>query len=300
MITPPSGPGALLRARIGARPLVRLAADVWDASGSRNIGLAAAGIGFYALFSVFPALAALIGVVGWFADPAVIADQVALLKGIVPDEGYDLIAARVDALLADGGGGFGWATLVALAVAMWSARLGVSALMMGLNAAHGLPNRSGLRHLAVALMLTLVLIGIGVVAINAIVVLPVLLAFIPTGPYTALALRLASWAVTVAIVVAGLSIIYRYGPNRPKPGRWFPPGLWVAVTGWAGASFLLSWYLAGFGNYDEIYGSLGAVIILLLWFYLGAYFVLLGAVINCCTASDTQKRANPEGAAIPG
>lgn len=289
MSGPRTLPGASWRARILDRPAVRFAADVWGATGTRNIGLAAAGIGFYALFSVFPALAALIGIAGWFVDPAVVADQIALLRGLAPEEAKGLIADRVDVLLADGRVGFGWPTVVAFGVALWSARLGVSALMTGLNAAHDLPNRSGVRHLAVALLLTTVLIGIGVVAIKAIVVLPVLLALFPTGPFTALLLRLAGWGVTMAVVVAGLSIVYRYGPNRRAPGPWFPPGLWVAVTGWAAASFLLSWYLAGFGTYNEVYGSLGAVIILLLWFYLGAYFVLLGAVINCRTAGDAAK-----------
>lgn len=286
------GLGAL-RTLWGSRT-TRTAAIVWESLGTRNIGLISAGVAFFALLSLFPALTALVSVVGFLFDPAVVEAQLALLSEFVPEDAFDLIARQLASLIAANEGGIGIATLLPLALALWSARLGIGALMTGLNAAHDVPNRSGLRHILVAVVLTGTLIAVAITAIVAIVVLPVVLALLPLGRFTALALSAGTWTAAISVLVFGLAIVYRYGPNRHPRRPWFSPGLALAVGLWVPASMAFSWYLSSFGTYNEIYGSLGAVVALLMWFYIGAYSVLLGALLNAAKDRDAPDRDNVE------
>lgn len=253
----------------------------WRLMEDRHLGLIAAGVAFYALFSLFPGLAALIALWGFLADPEVVAGEVELLAEFLPEEAYGLVAAQVDALVAGNQSTLGWTTALSLAVALWSARAGVGAMVRGINAIHGTENRGGLGHALAALALTVALLGVGVVVLAAVVVLPILLALLPPGPWTGLIPTAAQWGLAIAAVLAAIALIYRYGPNRPgRRTPWITPGLLLSAVLWAAASVAFSEYLANFGNYNQIYGSIGAVIALLTWFYLGAYFILLGAALN--------------------
>jgi len=159
--------------------------------------------------------------------------------------------------------------------------LGVAALIRGLNAIFDVPDRSGLRHLGVALLLTLGLVGMGIVAMLAVVVAPVVIALLPLGPTEAMALTAIRWIVALGVIVLGLGLLFRWGPNRggDRP-RLITPGSLLVAPLWLAASAALSAYVAGFGTYNEVYGSIGVVIVLLLWFWVSAYLVLLGAALD--------------------
>ncbi|RVT87350.1 YihY/virulence factor BrkB family protein [Rhodobacteraceae bacterium CCMM004] len=247
----------------------------------RNLGLISAGVAFYGMLALFPTVGAIIAVWGTFADPVVVEGQIALLTNLAPPDALAMIEDQVAQILAARETNLGWATLISTGIALWVARAGVAALIRGLNSINGERNRSGIRHMIAAFGVTFLLIGVALVSLASVVVLPIVLAFLPLGYFTGLALSSVRWVVAISVVLAGLGVVYRFGPNRRHArAAWITPGAIVAVVIWAAASWGFTYYIANFGNYNEIYGALGAVIALMMWLYISAFVVLLGAVLN--------------------
>ncbi len=245
-----------------------------------ELDLIAAGVAFYAFLAIFPAAAAIIAIWGFISNPSVIRQEIELLRGFLPDDAYSLIAGQVEALLAVPSGNLGVATLLSTALALWSARAGVAALIRGLNAIHHLPNRSGHWHQLRAIVLTFVLVGLVLAALVMAVILPVLLTYLPSAiPSSMLADSNLLLGIVAAVLAVGLA--YRLGPNyttrRPPLLSW---GLLVAVILWVLATRGFTLYLANFASYNRVYGSIGAVVVLLMWLYVSAYAVLLGAAVD--------------------
>ncbi len=232
----------------------------------------------------------MIAIWGFFSDPSIIEAQLTLLEGFVPPEAYEIMDTQVNQLVDANTSTLGWATLISVSVALYVSRNGVAALIRGLNAIYRESNRSTLRDIMAALGVTFLLIGVALVALTSVVIMPIVLAFLPLGPLAEWALAAARWVIAIAVVVLGLSVIYRYGPNRraARPG-WITPGALIAVLIWAAASWGFSYYLTNFGRYNEIYGALGAVIALLMWLYISAFVVLLGASLNAELELRTRK-----------
>lgn len=275
---------------------VRAAASVFSKIDDWNLSLISAGVAFYGLFALFPAIAAVIALWGLVADPIVVDEQIGLMEDFLPQDAYGLIDTQIDTLTSTTSTTLGWATGLSILAALWSTRAGVSALMRGLNAIYGTPNRKSWRHYMAALSLTGVLVGVALVALTMVVVTPLVLAFLPLGTFTTLALSFARWVIAVGVLLVGLAIVYRYGPNRTCVRmRWLTPGSLLVLVLWAGASIAFSFYLSNFGNYNEVYGSIGAVIALLMWLYISAFLVLLGAGLNV----ELEARAGLGPNAIP-
>lgn len=266
------------------RGLKKIWTIIWDIltlADKVNLGLIAAGVAFFGMFSVFPAIAALIAVFGLLADPAIVVAQLELVREIIPAEAYELIFDQFDRLLSARTETLGVATAISLGLALWAARAGVAALMQGLNAINGMPNRGGFRHYLVALTLTVSLIGISVTALLLVVVAPIVIAFLPVSPLTSWLLEGTRWIVAFVIVQAALSILYRFGPNRRGDRmRWFTPGALLVLVLWIAASAGFSYYLTNFASYNQVYGSIGAVIAMMMWLYISAYLILMGAAFN--------------------
>lgn len=264
---------------------------VFTLVGERQVALVSAGIAFYAMLAIFPGVAAMVALWGLLSDPAMIESQLGMMSEFVPEEAFALLSTQVDRLVSDHDGTLGVATVVSLLVTLWSSRLGVGALIQGLNAAHGVPDRNGIWHNVLALSLTLALITVALVALATVVILPVVLAFLPLGGLALVALQMANWAVVLLVVLGAVAIVYRFGPNRRPRTDWFAPGLWVSVGLWAAASIAFSYYLANFGNYSAVYGSLGAVIALLMWLYISAFAVLFGGALNAVLDPVPERKA---------
>lgn len=273
-----------------------LFAQVWgllrrllSRAGRANLGLLSAGVAFFGMLGLFPALAAVLAVFGLVANPTEVLDQLALLRGVIPDDAYFLLEAQLHKLLFAGDASLTWATLLSFAVAFWSSRVAVAALIQGINAVHGVSNRHSARHILVALVLTGLLVLVAVVALSAVVVAPVVLRLVPLDLGTVRLLELTRWSVVLVTLLSGLSLLYRYGPNlagqRPP---WFSPGAVLVIVLWFAASAVLSSYFTNFGRFNEVYGSIGAVIAMQLWLYVTAYLVMLGA------AFDAELRARPD------
>ena len=159
----------------------QVAYGIWTEAGNRHIGLIAAGVAFFGIFGIFPGIAAVIAIFGLISDPVVIAEQLALMEDIIPPDAYNLIASQVYPLVAARTDALGWATGVSIALALWSCRAGVGALIGGLNAIAGQRMRSGIWQMTVALLLTFALVTLAIVALTVVVIVPIALAFIPVA-----------------------------------------------------------------------------------------------------------------------
>ncbi len=277
------------------RRIWRVLVGIWTLSGEVQLGLIAAGVAFYSIFAIFPAIAALIAIFGLMADPAVIETQLVMMQEIIPVEAYGLLQEQLNLMLATRPETLGFATLLSTFVALFSARNGVASLILGLNQIYGRPNRNGLRQLVVAILLTLSLIFIAVMAMLVVVIAPILLKVLPLQRGTGWLLEAIRWIAAFGIVLAGLGVIYRFGPNmRGARGRWITPGAFLVILFWLIASAGFSFYLTNFGNYNEVYGSIGAVIALLMWLYISAFLVLLGAAVNVVWQRSLRSEQRPD------
>lgn len=263
----------------GLRQGLRAGQSLMALIDEKNVSLIAAGVAFYSILAVFPAAAAIIALWGVIGDPGQALAEVAEFKALLPLEVFDLITAQLTALIGADPLTLGWASGVSFFLTLWSARAGVAALMKGLNAIYGAPNRKGVAHAARALFLTLCLVGVAVTALVCVVVAPVALQFVPLGRLANIGIDLARWFIALMVLFAAFMLIYRLGPNVRR-ARVLVPGAIFATLGWAAASAGFSIYLANFGNYNEVYGSIGAVIAMLMWLFISAWLALLGGALN--------------------
>jgi len=246
-----------------------------------HMGLIAAGVAFYAMFAVFPGLAAIIALWGLWYDPHVIDNYLRVADEFVPDEAMDILQTQIEALTSSEPTPLGWASFLSFAIATIAARAGVDALVRGLNAAYGVRSHSTLTGFMLAYVLTLAIVGVVLLGLATIVVVPLLLTLLTTGPLRAWLLAGLPWAAMFLIVLIGIGILYRYGPNVRSPRTpIFTWGSLIAALVWGAASLAFSAYLGSFNSYNRIYGSIGAVVALLMWFYLAAFSVMLGALFN--------------------
>lgn len=248
----------------------------------QNLSLISAGVAFFGMLAMFPGLAAVIAIFGLWSDPGVIEDQINLLRGIVPDDIYLLLDDQLTRIAGSSGEALGWATFVSILLALWSARAGVGAMMRGLNTIYRSPNRSMMRHYLAAFTMTVSLVMVALVAGAAVVITPIVVAFLPLTAETESWIDMVRWSAAIFVITFGISIIYRYGPRKRdgKRAPWLTPGALFSVVMWAVASVAFSEYLANFGRYNEVYGSIGAVVALLMWLYFSAFLVLLGGALN--------------------
>lgn len=246
-----------------------------------DLFMIAAGMAFYGFLAIFPAVAAVIAIWGFGADPGVIRGQVALAQDFLPGDAYKLVSDQVEGLLATNSRDLGWATFLSTGLALWSARAGVSAMISGINAIHHLPNRSGILHMVRSLVLTLTLVGIVLAAMMLAVVVPVIIRYVAIEGQGR-ALELANFGLGLLLVVFGIGLVYRLGPNRPTGAKRFilTRGLLISVLLWAALSRGFVYYLSNFHSYNEVYGSIGAVVALLMWMYLSSFVILLGAAVD--------------------
>jgi membrane protein len=233
----------------------------------------------------------LVSIWGLVADPAQVQQQFAAVGQIVPADAWRLLDGQLRSVAASSPRALGWGVALGILVALWSAGAGVRALITALNIAYGEADTRGFIKLyAIGFLLTLGLIGAAVLALLVIVAVPVVLHFLPLGSFANAAIRVLTWLLLTGLVIAGLALLYRYGPSRSDARlRWVTWGAVAATVLWLVASLLFQIYVANFANYSATYGSLGAVIALLMWFWVSAFVVLLGAELNAEMEHQTRK-----------
>ena len=263
----------------------------------------AAGVVFYGLLALFPAITALVSLYGLFADAASINERLSAAAGIMPAQMLDILREQISRLAAKSGAGLSLGFILGLAMALWSANAGMKAVMDALNVVYGeKEKRSFIKLNLVSMTFTLGAIVSVLLAIGAVVVLPVALNFIGLQSMVDLLFRVARWPALLALIIVGLAVLYRYGPSRREPRwRWLTVGSVAAAATWLVGSALLSWYLANFANYNATYGSLGAAIGMMMWMWMSSIVILFGAQLNAeiehQTARDsTEEEDKPLGA----
>lgn len=247
-----------------------------------NVSLLASALAFYGLLATFPALVVIITSFALLADPAYVQWLMSGLHGIMPEEAWRLIADELKALVSAPNKQIGLGLLVSLAIALWSAHSASASIMEALNRIYRTQEeRSILVYHGIAFAFTLGGLLFGLLALAAITVVPALLSWLPLPPEAAQLLSFIRWPILVPFALAAFVVLYRYGPYRPH-------ALWTRIAVGAGVATLLvllgsglfSVYVARFASYDKTYGSIGAVIVLLMWFYVSAYATLLGALLD--------------------
>ncbi len=260
----------------------RLLVNVYKEMTEDHVGLIAAGVAFYSLLAIFPGIVAGMAVAGLVMDPNTVVSQLEGLSRFLPQEAASIVIDQAVAVAGSEGGGLGLAALFGLLVALYSASKGVTSLMEGLNVAFEVEETRGLvRYYLTAFALTIGLI-IGFLLIVAILaLLPVVLAFLQFGDATQTLVSILRWPLVLIVVALGLAILYRYAPSRgPVPWHWITLGAGAACGLWLIGSILFAIYVQNFGGYNETFGALGGVIILLTWLWLSAYIVLMGAEVD--------------------
>jgi membrane protein len=277
-----AGRGADRPTEIPPRGWLEVLRRVWDEIGRDNMSIIAAGCAFYALLALFPAITALVAIYGLVADPVTIEQQIGQLGGVVPKEAVDLLTMQAKAVAAQGQSRLSWGATLALLIALYGATSGVKTLFEALNVAYEERETRGfLRLNIVAFAFTVVAVVAVAIMISVIVGLPVLLAYLPLGLLGEWLVRIGSWVLLLGLVLLGLALLYRFGPSRaPARWRWVTPGSMAAAFLWLAASAAFSVYVAQFAAYNQTYGTLGGVVILLMWLYISVFVVLLGAELN--------------------
>ena len=256
-----------------------------------RLSIIAAGVAFYGLLAVFPGLIALVAIYGLAFDPSQVEQQAGVLKGVLPPEAADILLGQLHDLTTTDSTALGVGAVVGILVALWSASAGMRTLMEALNVAYDEEEQRGfIRYYGTALLLTLgAIVGL-VLAIALVVALPVALKFLGLGEALKWVVSASGVLVLVATMMLGLAITYRYGPSREEPRwRWVSWGAVIATVLWIAGSVLFSIYVTQFGNYNETYGSVGAIVILLVWFLLSSYAILIGAEVNAEMERQTRK-----------
>ena len=259
--------------------------------GNDRVMANAAGVTYYGLLSIFPAIAALVSIYGLFADPAMIERQVQALSGVLPGGAVEIIGEQLRRVSAQGTQKLGFTFVTGLAIALWSANAAMKALFDTLNVVYDEKEKRGFVKLnLVSLAFTLSGILFILVALGAIVVLPAILDSLGLGSAIEWLLRILRWPLLLLVVALGLAVIYRYGPSRARARwRWISWGSVIAATLWLAASMLFSWYSTNFGSYNETYGSLGAIIVFMTWMWISATIILIGGEINAETEHQTAR-----------
>ena len=268
----------------------------------------AAGVVFYGLLAIFPAVTAFVSLYGLFAKASTISDHLSLAAGVIPSGGVEIIQEQINRITAKGDARLSLAFAFSLGLALWSANAGMKAVIDALNVTYNEKEKRGFIKLnLISLALTVGAILSLLVALGSIVVLPLILSSFGLGGWTEILLRFVRWPVLICLVVFGLAVLYRFGPSRESPRwEWLSVGGVTAATAWLVGSALLSWYLANFANYDATYGSLGAAIGMMIWMWMSSIVILVGAELNSeiehQTAQDSttghEKPLGQRGAAM--
>lgn len=247
-----------------------------------NLDIVAAGVAFYAMLALFPAITAVVSLYGLIADPATIREHAGIVSAFLPTEAGALVTGQLDDLTRAENEGLTLAAVFGLAITFWSASRGIRSMTTALNIVYEQPVERGfIKENALALGLSLGAILLVFAWIGIMLLIPVLIEWFAFGAWTGEVLNLLRWPLLAALFLLALGVLYRLGPNRRSPQwRWVSVGAIVSLILWIAASLGFAWYVSNFASYNETYGSIGAIIVLLLWFYISVYVVLIGAELN--------------------
>jgi membrane protein len=268
-----------------------IAVRVYQKTLDNRVPALAAGVAFYSLLSLFPAIAAGVSFYAFFSDAGTITKHLSLAAGIVPAEALDMVRGEITRIAGKSDNRLTLGFLIGLGIALWSANAGMKAIFDALNIIYDEHEQRGLFRLnLISLLFTVCSIGAVLLATSAVVALPLLAAALGRPPIEGPVIGFLRWPVMLVLILGVLAVLYRYGASRrPAKWRWISLGSVFAASAWLGVSSLLSWYLSNIANYDATYGALGAVAGLMMWMWLSAMVVLVGAELNSEIEHQTSR-----------
>jgi membrane protein len=277
---------------------------VWRRVGDHNVSMVAAGVAFYAMLAIVPGLIAMVAVYALLSDPSHVQEQVAPVVRTLPTDVASLLDHQLHDAVAAKRGGVTIGLIASLLGTLWAASGGVNALTRGLAIIWGAPSRpSAVRQRLTSVGLTVGALIAAAVALALVAVFPVVLGHVGLGRAGRFGAQVLRWLLLLVLIVATLAILYRLAAGdargaglsqRSTAGssdrwRFVSWGVGVALVVWILGSVGFTVYVSNFGKFNQTYGSLAAVIVLLLWLYLSSFAILLGAVVD---AELTAGRSN--------
>jgi membrane protein len=272
------------------RGTVELVKRVMAGIKRHNVSLVAAGVAYYSLLAIFPAMIAVVAIYGLVATPEQIKKQLEPVVEQLP-AGGELISAQLVSAAEIDRGGLTLGVVISLGATLWAAAGGVRALCKGLSMIQEREdNRGFVTRASTALALTVAAIIAVIIALALVAAFPVVLGRLGLSSFASGAAEVARWLLLILLIGVGLAVLYRWGPAGERPRwRWVSWGTTIAVLIWILGSVGFSIYVANFSNYNKTYGSLAAVIVLMLWLYLSAFAVLLGAEVDAVRQPEPTK-----------
>lgn len=278
--------------RHGWRGWYDLAMRVKSQATEDHLALLSAGIAFYGLLAVFPALAFAMSLAGILTEPTAVVEQLEAVGQVLPGEARNIILTQAREVTGSAEDGLGLAALISLALALWSSSRGMNGLIEGLNVAYGLQEKRGFVRLTLTnLALTFgVMLGF-VLVLTLIAVIPAALSVVHASSWIETAVDWLRWPILALIAMFGLTVIYRLGPSRETfIWRWLTTGSVLACLLWLLGSLAFSYYVGEFASYNKTFGTLAGAIIMMTWLWLSAFIVLLGAEVNCQMSERRRRR----------
>jgi membrane protein len=256
-----------------------------------DVSLLGGGVAFFAMLALVPALVAIVSIYCLFANESTVVRQTGDVLGAAPREVRDLVTAQLCSIVSGSATGASIAAIVGIVVALWSASSGMNHLVGAINLAYDEDeNRGFVRVRAMSLAMTLGAIVFLVMSFGIIAVLPAALSNAGLATAGRIVVGVVRWVVLLFGMMIGLGLLYRYAPDRHEPKwSWASPGAVFATVAWIILSLLFSLYTANFGNYNETYGTLAGIIVVMLWLYLTAVVIILGAELNAEIERQTER-----------
>ncbi|MGB6231684.1 MAG: YihY/virulence factor BrkB family protein [Litorimonas sp.] len=281
--------------RFTPREHAQIAARVFVQIGRDNVPVVAAGVAFFTLLSIFPLISASLSIYGFFADLSDVQGMIGFLRPLLPEEAWTLISDQIAAVIDAPDDELSLRIFVSLLFAFYTAGAGIRAVLRAMNVAYDEDEkRSLLAFYAVAFVMTIGMFVLVYAALFIVVALPAILHFMRLDQTANLLSGYLPWVLLIVLFMLGAFVVYRFGPSRrPARKRWVTPGVIFTTVTWLALSYGFSFFVRNFGRYDATYGSLSAVIILLLWFWLTSMTVIVGAELNAemerQTLADTTR-----------
>ncbi len=247
-----------------------------------NVSIISAGVAFFALLALFPLITGCLSIYGYLADPTSAQGHLKFVAGLLPDEVWTLINNQVQSVASAPKSGLGMKIICSLMLALWAAGAGIRAMMRALNIAYDeQEKRNPIKFYGLAFLLTMSMTIFISASLVVLVGLPAVLSFLKLDDISGVLTKWLPWGLLIMIFASTTMILYRYGPSRrPAKLRWLFPGVLFATIAWLMISAGFSYFVTHFSTYNATYGSLSAVIILLIWLWLTAFAVIMGAEIN--------------------
>lgn len=276
------GEDAKLPHQIPLRGWVDIGKRVWHEMKADNVQIVSAGVAFYFFLAIFPTIVAAVSIYTLVLDPDRIEEQVSHLQLFLPEQAFGMLNNFLDPILEQSNHEIGWGLAISILISIWSSNKGTNALFKGVNIAYDENDtRNFVKKNLLTLLFTLGGVVLGFVSLLIVIFFPLLVKNLGVSPRIEHILTWLRWVILGLFLILALSMVYKIAPNRRSPRfMWVSWGAILGTIVWLGGSMAFSWYVGNFGSYDDLYGSFAAVAILMLWLFLTAFIVLMGAEIN--------------------